>query len=315
MLMPKQNNSILGVDIGSRLIKIVQVTQNETSGEKIKLLKWGCIEASDIDDESGGNRQSESYLAQAIKDCYKQYGFSTKKVSLCLSDSSIIFRDIGLPEMKDDEIKENIKYEMAEYFSIDPDKYAIAYRILKRDGNEGRTVLRVLGVAAPLDLVARYVRILKKAGLKPEYVDINVNAYLKAAKLLSEIGDISSSRGVCIMDYGYSTLTISVFEGGAPFVTRTVDKSWEAENFDAVAAALNQVLDYYYSRNYTSRIEKVWVVGGGGFIKDMCQYLSSQTGTDVRRVTPQMLKIEYDNSQDFPVGIYFKSIGTAIREG
>ncbi|MFO7153736.1 MAG: hypothetical protein DIU64_002100, partial [Caldicoprobacter oshimai] len=96
--MLKQNNSILGVDIGSRFIKMVQVMQNENSSEHIKLLKWGCIEVSDIDDELAGNRESESYLAQAIKDCYKQYGFSTKKVSLCLSDSSIIFRDIGLPE-------------------------------------------------------------------------------------------------------------------------------------------------------------------------------------------------------------------------
>ncbi|MBM7581272.1 type IV pilus assembly protein PilM [Caldicoprobacter guelmensis] len=306
--MKKIANSLMGIDIGSGFIKMLQLSYEDG----IKISRWGLIETPKIGQEMVTVDEGE--VARAIRECYRHNGFTTKRVAVCLSDLSIIFRDIRLPEMKDEEIRENVKFEMAEYFSIDPDKYSITYRILGREEDEGRTVLRVLGVAAPLELIAKHLRIIKKAGLRPEYVDINVNAYLKAAKLLSEIEDISKSRGVCIMDYGYSTLTICVFENGTPFVIRTVDKSWEDDNFDAVAAILTQVMDYYYSRSYTWRIEKVWVVGGGSLATDLCQYLELQTGTEVKKVTPSILRIEHDDDQAFPVGIYFKCLGAAIRE-
>jgi type IV pilus assembly protein PilM len=217
--------------------------------------------------------------------------------------------------MKDEEIRENIKFEMQEYFSIDPEKYSVTYKILKRDENEGRAVLRVLGVAAPLDLLAGYVRTLKKAGLKLQYIDISINAYLKVFKLLTETEALALSKGVCLLDYGYSTLTMSVFDGGIPFVTRALDKTWQDDNIDEVAARLNQVLDYYYSRNYTSRIEKVWVVGGNSIADDFCPYLSLQTGSEVKPLAPEMLNIRYcDGQTAIPIALYAKSIGAAIRE-
>jgi type IV pilus assembly protein PilM len=308
--MPKTNSSILGIDIGSGLIKMVQISV----GDSIRILKWGLIETPVIGQEPEMARAVEGEVARAIKECYRQNGFTTKRASLCISDSSIMFRDVKLPEMKEEEIRENIKFEMKEYFSIDPDKHSVVYRVLAREEEEGRTTLRVLGVAAPLDVVARYVRILKKAGLRPEYVDVSVNAYLKAARLLNDIEDISSSRGVCIMDYGQKTLTISVFDNDAPFVIRTVDKSWEDENFDAVAAVLSQVMDYYYSRSYTWRIERVWLVGGRGLKEDLRQHLEFLAGVEVKKVTYEMLRIEREGDHGFPAGLYFKSLGAAIRE-
>lgn len=308
--MQKSNNSIIGIDIGSGLIKMVQISV----GDGIKILKWGLIEMPEIGQEPEMARAGEGEIARAIKECYRQNRFTTKKASLCISDPSIMFRDIKLPELKEEEIRENIRFEMKEYFSIDPDKYSVVYRILARQEEEGRATLRVLGVAAPLDVVAKYVRILKRAGLRPEYVDVSVNAYLKAARLLSGVEDISSSRGVCIMDYGHRTLTISVFDNGAPFVIRTVDKNWEDDNFDAVAAVLSQVMDYYYSRSYTWRIEKVWLVGGKSLKEDLRQHLELLAGAEVKKVTRDMLKVECESDYDFPAGLYFKSLGAAIRE-
>lgn len=306
--MPKFIDKVIGIDIGSGYIKMLQMSYQ--GGMEIS--RWGLIETPKIGQEMAAMDDGE--VAKAIRECFKYNGFSVKRTSLCLSDPSIIFRDIRLPEMRDEEIRENVKFEMSEYFSIDPDKYSITYRVLGKEDNDGRVVLHLLGVAAPLDLIARYLRIIRKAGLRPEYVDVSVNAYLKAAKLLDDVEDISNSRGVCIMDYGYSTLTVCVLENGVPFVVRTVDKSWDDHNFDAVAATLTQVMDYYYSRTYTWHIERVWVVGGGSVAKDLCQYLELQTGAEVKEVTPQLLKVKYDEGHDFPASLYFKCLGAAIRE-
>ena len=307
-MMKKTANALIGIDIGSGFIKMLQLSYE--GGMMVS--KWGLIETPKIGQEMATVDEAE--VARTIRECFRHNGFNAKRTSLCLSDPSIIFRDIRLPEMRDEEIKENVKFEMSEYFSIDPDKYSITYRILGEEENEGTAVLRVMGVAAPLDLIAKHLQIIKKAGLRPEYVDVNINAYLKATKLLSGIEDISKSRGVCIMDYGYSTLTICVLENGVPFVVRTVDKSWDDDNFDAVATTLAQVMDYYYSRSYTWHIERVWVVGGRSLAKDLCRYLELQTGTEVNEVTPQLLRIKCDEGQDFPASLYFKCLGAAIRE-
>ncbi|NLG90196.1 MAG: hypothetical protein GX494_13510, partial [Clostridiaceae bacterium] len=95
---------------------------------------------------------------------------------------------------------------------------------------------------------------------------------------------------------------------------RTVDKSWDDHNFDAVAATLTQVMDYYYSRTYTWHIERVLVVGGGSVAKDLCQYRELQTGAEVKEVTPQLLKVKYDEGHDFHASLYYKCLGAAIRE-
>lgn len=307
-MQKKPRDCITSIDIGSGYIKMLQISNRDG----IEISRWGLIETPKIGQEMADMDDGE--VARAIRECFRGKGFSCKRTSLCLSDPSIISRDMRLPEMGDEEIRENVKFEISEYFSIDPDKYSITYRVLGMEDNDGRTVLHLLGVAAPLDLIARYLRIIRKAGLKPEYVDVNINAYLKASRLLDGIEDISRDHGVCIMDYGHSTLTVCVFEKGVPFVVRTVERSWDDRNFDAIAATLTQVMDYYYSRSYTRNIDRVWLVGGGSLKKDLCQYLELQTGAEVKGITPALLKVKRDEEDVFPAAIYFKCLGAAIRE-
>ena len=214
--------------------------------------------------------------------------------------------------MGDKEILDNIKYEISDYFSIDMDKYTVTYRILAKEDRNGKTVLRVLGVAVPSDLIAGYVRIVGKAGFKITYVDVGINACLKMIKHIKE--DISSGKTACILDYGHRTLTISLFDDGAPFITRVVERNWEVQNIDMVAMILSQVLDYYYSRNHTSYVEKVWVVGGNGYTNGFCQHLSMRAGIDVQTMRPDMFTFDYSDNQNIPIGVYLKSIGSAIRE-
>ena len=88
----------------------------------------------------------------------------------------------------------------------------------------------------------------------------------------------------------------------------------EVQSVDAVTAVLNQMLDYYYSRNHTSFVDKVWVAGGNGYTNGFCRSLSMQTGVAAHILQPDMFSLEYGSNRDAPMGVYLKSIGTAIRE-
>ena len=120
--MPKFIDKVIGIDIGSGYIKMLQMSYQ--GGMEIS--RWGLIETPKIGQEMAAMDDGE--VAKAIRECFKYNGFSVKGQACAFSDPSIIFRDIRLPEMRDEEIRENVKFEMSEYFSIDPDKYSITYR-------------------------------------------------------------------------------------------------------------------------------------------------------------------------------------------
>ena len=215
--------------------------------------------------------------------------------------------------MKSDEILENIKYEITEYFSIDADQYAITYRILEKEENEGRTILRVLGVAVPSALISRYIRIIRKAGLRPAYIDVDINAYLKMIKRMKK--DLVHDRTVCILDYGYTTLKISVFDNGVPFVTREVERNSKLHNFDMIVAALSQALDYYYRQKlhitYRKSLGHGWLQPYKWFLP-ICIGANGESMWEILR--PEMFHIKNNTAHDVRMDVYFKSIGAAIRE-
>ena len=78
--MFKLKNDVLGIDIGSGLIKMAQVAQ----GEKTQIIKLGCIENPVSGASVEELNEADADLAEALRNCYKNNGFSAK-VSLCLS--------------------------------------------------------------------------------------------------------------------------------------------------------------------------------------------------------------------------------------
>ncbi len=302
------SNSILGLDIGSGLIKMVQIFQ----GENIMLQKYGCIENPAFNSVTPFNHM-DNELSNTIKTCHKRYGFDTKKVSLCLCDPSIIFRDIRLPEMEDQEILENIKYEMSEYFSINIESYSIAYKILNKEQDQGHTVFRVLAAAAPKELIAGYVQIVKHAGLKLSYIDITANALSKIIKQSESFAAMPSNHAICILDYGHRSLDISIFEDGVPYVTRMVEIR-NQQGLDTIILTLNQVLDYYYSRKYTSRVMEILLIGGNSYLNGFSQYLSQNINVKVVQPRPSMFSVTNHIHKEASLGIYLQAIGAAIRE-
>ena len=304
----KQPLKVIGIDIGSTMIKMVEVFLSDTP----KLIKWACVEISSGNSKPSLNKDKE--VIKALKVCLRQLKPSTRAASICLSDPTVIIKELSLPSMGEKEMLENIRFELSEYFSTDLKEFQLSYRLFRGNGSKDR--MSVLVAAAPVLLLNRYRYIVRKSGFNLKYIDVPANC---VSKLLGKMGDDSTSGGfrknevVCIADLGVNNFEVSIYEGSNFRLNRTIAAA--GQNFDeSVVYELSQVIDYYHRKNYESRIARIVLIGGGSYTDGLAEYISKQILLPVEVARPDMFEAFGEIKEDFPMALYFKALGSAIRE-
>jgi Tfp pilus assembly PilM family ATPase len=163
----------MGIDIGSRNIKLAVVKGDKILGavsEQIAngVVVDGVIEAPDI-------------LVKSLRSARRHLKVKAVRATLCLSGKDVIMREITLPQMKEDQVLTNIKNELSNIYLLASGDYTIDYRILSYYNNEetGERTMRVLVVSAPKSLIADYIKVCKRAGIRLNRIDVLPNAHTK----------------------------------------------------------------------------------------------------------------------------------------
>lgn len=291
LIFKKQAQKLIGIDIGFSTIKMVEVSQEENP----KLIKWASVPCTEN-------------LKKDIKKCRKALKASTADASLCLSDPSLIVKELLLPFMAEKELLNNIRFELSEYFSDNFKEYEISCRYIKKP-ETGADLVAVLVAAAPLSVLRKHKDILESAGLNVKHIDVSPNVLSKVLRRTTE-----NKEAVCIMDIGTKAIDVSVYENGNYFVHRTsvIEKDCDK---NTILSALTQVLDYCRRKNSALKDASVLLIGMGHQLPNIDEYLSRQTNLPVKIARPDMFSLVYDIPEYFPATLYFKALGAAIREG
>ncbi len=298
---------IIGVDIGSEYIKIVQ-----TSGGTVKIAGWapvpeGVVKQSKI--------ESAEVLSAAIQRLKKQYKIPNGKCVLCLSNPDTVIRHLRLPEMNQNQIYENVVSEIAGFLPVSQDKYNIDYRILEVIQGEAAQ-LQVMVVATPRETVSDYIECLKSAGLTVKYVDIAENSYEKLLRYM-KFKKIINSNNFAVIELGTSKNNIIIYKNGVFFLNqmsvtgimslrsslqhelsidlKTADKllkssisAWNGKaaggaeisvinrHFSGLASDILKVFDFYDGRNRENPITDVYIAGGLSLVPGVGEFLSEQ---------------------------------------
>ena len=306
----KKPLKIIGIDIGSTMIKMVEVFLSDTP----KLIKWACVNIPSGNTTASPDHGKE--LIGAIKMCLRQLKPSTRKASICLSDPAVIIKELSMPSMGEKEMLENIRFELSEYFSADLKEFRLSYRLFRENGIVDKGNISVLVAAAPVSLLNRYRYIVKKGGCNLKYIDVPANC---VSKILAKVGNGGTNGGfrkneaICIVDLGVNNIEVYIYEGSNFRLNRTTAAS--GENYDeSVVYELSQVIDYYHRKNYEFRISKIVLIGGKSYIDGLAEYISKQISLPVEVARPDMFEAFGEIKEDFPMALYFKALGSAIRE-
>ena len=318
-----KKNQLVGVDIGSYAIKVVEIEQNK----KGRFLKnFGIIGLPRHAIREGDIVEQEA-VAEALKKLFNNLKIRNQNVAVALSGYPVMAKRISLPNSKREEIEATIHNQAEQYIPFDINDVNLDFDILDKeetlsegeDENEEKS-LDVMLVAAKKDVINAYVNLLVAADLNPGVLDVDVFALQNAAELI--ITD--EKEGYAIVNVGAEELGINTVVNGTSLFSRdssfggtqitelimshfdvdfemaeeiklgaVQDRPWDQKLEASVsgvvsdwAQEIKRALDFVDTTYSDKTIGKIFVCGGSCRIKGFQKYLEAHTGLPVVELNP-----------------------------
>jgi len=264
----KNGKRVLGIDIGTFSTKIVEGTYSD----KLRVNRYGIFPTLRVMRDQNTITNLNEYAA-GLKRTLKRNRFKAKECYVSFSSDDIIIRKMRLPRMNEDQIRKNLEVELREYLPVKVENYAIDFRILRRDIEEGEEShgYELMVVAMLKEVAFQYISMLRKAGLKPKAIDLAVNSQGKLMRVL--LGREEFEHSVLgFVDIGQQYTSVSIYQDGIYYVSKVIawgihnledNSKTNEEHGDQLAWEINRVLDFYHTQNYMKPISKLYVIGGG----------------------------------------------------
>lgn len=219
------SHSILGLDIGSHTIKVV-----EMSGGKggLQLLNYATMMTPPAVIQQGVISDPQT-LGQSIKQLLQSKGIKTKRVvSSVAGQTSLVVRIIEVPRAAPSELKEMIPYEIDRYTPFADTEPVFSWEIVERPGADPASPnVEVLFAAAQPDMIEAHVETLQIAGLQPQAIDVEP---LSVSRPFINVpgGPDGVGETLAIIDLGASATEISIVKDGLLHFPRIIPLGGEA---------------------------------------------------------------------------------------
>jgi type IV pilus assembly protein PilM len=317
LFAPKRQ--LVGLDIGSSGIKLVQLKENRG---RYALQKFGVktLEPEVIVD---GIVMDEGRVVSAIRELFSELNVKAKQVAVSISGHAVIIKKISLPPMPDDELEGQVRLAAEQYIPFDINEVNIDFHVLsptETDG-EGQSEMSVILVAAKKDKINELTELVKGAGLVPMVMD--VDAFAIENMYAINYPDVQDTT-TALVNIGASVMNINIVSGGASVFTRdipiggnryteAIQREWglsyeEAEAVKKggessatsgatvsgvlesvnaeVAAEIARTVDYFKSTVSDADVQQVLLCGGGAQVAGLEQQLRDRMQAVVELANP-----------------------------
>lgn len=208
------SKKILGVDLGSQTIKIVELERNKNGKWVLKKYAFESLGLTEIPPE-----EKKNVLIERLREIISRHKFSTKKVATSLSGNQVIVRYVKFPKLSAEDLAKTIYFEAEAYIPFDINEVNLAFHILGDVVEEGENKMETVLVAAKKEIVQNRIEILEKAGLEPAVIDIDAFAIENALELTREK---ERKETVVAVNLGASVTNLTIIENGVSKVVRDI---------------------------------------------------------------------------------------------
>ncbi|MCB1152025.1 MAG: type IV pilus assembly protein PilM [Deltaproteobacteria bacterium] len=309
-----RSKSVLGLDIGSSSIKVLELKETKTG---YQLVNFG-IEPLPPETIVDSTIMNAPAVVSAIRKLLDSNQIKAKDVATSVSGHSVIIRKITLPLMTDEEIASNIQWEAEQYIPFDINEVNIDYQRLDAV-SEDQGSQDVLLVAVKKDMVNDYVAVINEAGLNPVVMDVDafcvqnmyeINYEMQRGKVIALVNIGAGVININIVRNGSSVFTRDMSIGGNHY-TEEIQKQFglsfeEAEALkvsgdpqkqnqldeimrnlhSAIALETQRSLDFFVATSSMGQISKVFLSGGCAKNKGLSETIERQVGIPVEVVNP-----------------------------
>jgi type IV pilus assembly protein PilM len=210
-LFSKKSKSSVGLDIGSSLIKIIQIDHSKdqpilTNYGIIKLPSEAIVEGEIMD---------RSLVIEGIQECATKAGIKKTSLVTAVSGRAVIVKKVVMDKMNPDDAKEAIFWEAEQHVPFDIDDVCLDFQVLKED--VGANQMEILLVAAKKEMVGVHAGLVREAGFTPIIIDVDSFAIQNAYELS---GQASPDVVTGLINIGSETTNINIVQNNIPHFTR-----------------------------------------------------------------------------------------------
>lgn len=214
------SNKFVSIDIGSKNIHIVE---GKPVGRSVEVEKAVMIPTPYGSFRDGGI-QDQIQLKDAVRNALLQNNIKTKKAVLTIQSTQVITRELILPAVKKEELKNIAKFEIEQHLPIVSSEYVMEFKVIDEFVEDNVKKSRINVAAMPKDMVESWYNFTKKLNLKPVVLDVHSNS---VSKLLSGEFVVNGERyspdkTVAVIDIGYQGININIVSKGKTEFSRFV---------------------------------------------------------------------------------------------
>jgi type IV pilus assembly protein PilM len=317
------NKGLVGLDIGSSSIKAVELQGKPGS---LMLVNLG-FEGLQPDTVVDGQIMELNDVSSVISGVFSKHQFKTDRVAAGVSGSSVIVKNIIVPQMTREELEESIDWHAEEHIPFEISDVSLDYQVV----GSGADSLHVLMAACKRDFVANLKQAIQLAGKHPSVIDVNAFALQNCYEVNYQPPD---GLAVALLNIGASTMNINILRGVRSVFTRDVsvggnqytsllqkelgltyeqaeavkrggvpptqveeaDIEGAMESVsDMLALEISKTFDFYRAtaEDGDGSVQKILISGGGSKLKGLPEFLSNRFEIPVERLDPfRQIKVD-----------------------
>jgi type IV pilus assembly protein PilM len=215
-LLKKKNKTLLGVDISSTSVKLLELSLNN-GRYHVESYASEPLPANAVIEQSIGDEEA---VGLVIKKALGKARSSSKIAAIAVAGSAVITKSIEMNEgLSDDEMDYQIRIEADQYIPYPLEEVALDWEI--QGPSEVAGNVDVLLAACRLENVDLRKDALEIGGLEAGIVDIEAFCTERAYELIqSQLDDSDDVETVAVVDVGATMTTLSVLHQGKTIYTR-----------------------------------------------------------------------------------------------
>ena len=293
-----QNNSLLGVDIGSSSIKIVELSK----GPHPTLITYGIVDIPEPITLQSTDEQIQKTVV-LLKSLMEKARVSTKNSVMSLPNAAVFTSVIDMPKLSEKEMESAIQFEAKKYVPLPFSDVTLSWTVIS--DNEDGTTCKVLLIAVPKQIRDIYVKLFQQAGLNLEIIEIEALSLIRCLVLEKDKNDViidigARVTGLNFVRHGTLQLTRNLGIGGDTITERIAQalnlsmpraeqfkRDFGLRNTDFLPEAvkpvlammkneISQIMGIYKAHNVA--VDRIIVVGGGAALPGITDYFPAELG-------------------------------------
>ena len=165
-------NKVLGIEIGQNLTRVVEIDYKVKNPRIYNMFSF----ATPPDMVTDAGVEVNSIFKAMLQSKLKENHISTNKAIFVLNSARIANREIEIPFVKDNKIKDLITANAADYFPVDLSQYQLVHEVLDRYGEGDSKKIKVSVLAVPNEIIRSYRFLAENCKLTLMGLDYTGNA-------------------------------------------------------------------------------------------------------------------------------------------